>query len=483
MKQASWCLPFMLLVCAAPALGQSAAEPKNPPIPVTKLKLHPAKAPIPALKYRLMPEARDLKPGNAVTKYYRAFSPEWQFYRKDKEFPKSQDKWYEDDTKPPPEWFKFVLNFGALHEIDQGARRTYCDWEMLDALRKDGIGLLLPDIQAFREYIYLLKARARFEMLDKKFDKAVYTLQTGFSFGRHVSEGPTLIQALVGTAMTTIMLGEVEQFMQQPGAPNLYWALTDLPNPIIDLKKSLQGEKILIDSLFPGWREMVNDLKAKPFSLAEIDTLAERFHLLWHLSTSDPKGIELWNIKLGLATLTAATYPEARKFLIDQGRPKELVDKMPVTQAALLYEIYNYDRFFDDMVKWYGLPYPQMRKGTDQSEKQLKMAKAKGAIGSILATLLLPAVQKVFYAGYRTDRKVALVRCAEAIRLHAASNAGKLPASLKDITEVPVPNDPWTEKMFEYRVDGNVGTLTAGPPPGESYLPGSSWVYQITMQP
>src|SRR5258708_6081550 len=39
--------------------------------------LHPAPIPVPALKYPLLPEIRDLKPGNAALLYQRAHSPEW----------------------------------------------------------------------------------------------------------------------------------------------------------------------------------------------------------------------------------------------------------------------------------------------------------------------------------------------------------------------------------------------------------------------
>ena len=31
--------------------------------------------------------------------------------------------------------------------------------------------------------------------------------------------------------------------MQQPKCPNLYWALTDLPSPLVDLRKGVQGEQ------------------------------------------------------------------------------------------------------------------------------------------------------------------------------------------------------------------------------------------------
>ena len=46
------------------------------------------------------------------------------------------------------------------------------------------------------------------------------------------------------------MLGRVEELIQAPGSPNLYWALTDLPRPLLDLRKALQGEKLITDAEF-----------------------------------------------------------------------------------------------------------------------------------------------------------------------------------------------------------------------------------------
>jgi hypothetical protein len=477
-----WWLSLALLCRAAASM--IAGEPASPAIRVVKLKVEPASATVPALKYRLLPELRDLKPGNSVVSYYRAFSPEWQIViQRDKDFWKSIDKWHDDKSKPPPPELVFVKNFGALKELDIGARRAYCDWEMIDRLRMEGIMMLLPDIQSFRTHIVLLAARARFEMLDGKHDQALYTLQTGFTLSRHVGEGPTLIQGLVGLAMASQMIEEVELLIQQPGAPNLYWTLTDLPSPFVDLRKPIQGEKITIDSLFPGWREMLADPQATPLPAAEFDRLLTK-----HIEIGQTAGLRTansWQFKPLMALLAAKSYPEARQFLLKQGRSAKVVDEMPVSQVALLYEIYNFDRLYDEMVKWYGLPYPQTRKGVADAERQLKEAKANLIAGTFLATLLLPAVEKVFETSYRIERKLAGLRCVEAIRLYAGAHDGKLPASFKDIHEVPVPADPCTGEPFEYKVGASGAVLTAPPLRGQSVgrSIGFAWSYAITMQP
>jgi hypothetical protein len=154
---------------------------------------------------------------------------------------------------------------------------------------------------------------------------------------------------------------------------------------------------------------------------------------------------------------------------------------MSMLEAVLLHEVYTYDRLYDEMMKWQGLPYWQMRPGLEQAEKLLKQEKARGDVSAVLATLLLPAVQKVFFAQTRLDRRIAALRCVEALRMYAAAHDGRLPATLSDISEVPIPIDPVTGKAFEYKVMGEKAFLYAPPPAGETAGPGNALRYELTM--
>src|SRR5205807_2164290 len=94
-------------------------------------------------------------------------------------------------------------------------------------------------------YGTLLALRARLEMAEGQYDRAVSTLQTGFHLARHVAEVPTTTTALIGLAIAELMLRQVEDLVQAPGARNLYWALADLPRPFISLRRPLQGEMMM----------------------------------------------------------------------------------------------------------------------------------------------------------------------------------------------------------------------------------------------
>ncbi len=156
---------------------------------------------------------------------------------------------------------------------------------------------------------------------------------------------------------------------------------------------------------------------------------------------------------------------------------------MPHVQVVFLFSLAEYDRLFDEMLKWQGVPYWQARAGLEKAEQGLKQERVKeGELERLpLAGLFLPAVQKVFFATTRIDRKIAALRCIEAIRLYAAGHDGKLPGALGEITEVPIPIDPVTGKEFEYRVEEGKAVLAAPPPAGEKPSSGNYLKYELTL--
>jgi hypothetical protein len=85
-----------------------------------------------------------------------------------------------------------------------------------------------------------LQARAQFAQ--GEYDTAVGTVQNGFTMAKHLGDGPTLLQGLVGVAIGARMFRPLEQFIQEPNSPNLYWALRDLPQPFIDLTEQSEYE-------------------------------------------------------------------------------------------------------------------------------------------------------------------------------------------------------------------------------------------------
>ena len=261
MKRFFWTIFFSTIVPSI-ALARAGVG-KADEIPVRQMTLSPAGESEPALRWRLLPELRDTSPGNAVILYYRCFSPEWlTAQRRDpsavealnaaKSMPLGELKTLAQDASGPIGW---LVNSSLMKELDRAARRQYCDWDLVSRAREEGLGMLLPDIQSFRLFAPMLAVRARIALANGNFDEAQRVLQTGLALGRHLSDSPTLIQSLVAAAITQQMLEQIEEWIATPNSPNLYWCLSNLPQPFIDLRKAYEGERLLIDNLLPGFRK------------------------------------------------------------------------------------------------------------------------------------------------------------------------------------------------------------------------------------
>jgi hypothetical protein len=471
------------LVGTAGALAQEASQAPDPPsIPVVKMPLRPTTAPVPALRYTLLPELRDTTPGNAALLYYRAFSPEWLKNWLQQEMTEALDKAQtlplaELKSGPRPDALGQIAglrNAHALQEVDRAARRQYCDWDLVGRAREDGISMRLPDVQGLRHFARMLAVRARLELADGNFDKATHTLQSGMQLGRHAADAPTLVQALVGIAIANVTLNQVEEFIHTPGSPNLYWALTALPHPFVDLRRPYQGERMLIDSLLPGFREALRDPSVKPLSGAQMEELALKFAQVANEAKAEAKTL--------LFAMALKKYSTAKEFLRRHGRTDEQISELPVLQAVMLFEVAEYDRLFDEFFKWTGQPYEVQRRGLTEADRALRqLVGSLGAPGLSLPGLLLPAVHKVTEAGVKLDRRICALRCVEAIRLHAAAHDGQLPGTLAAITAVPVPGDPMTGRPFQYEVSGGAATLTAPPYGGDPASAYNSFRYEITI--
>jgi hypothetical protein len=470
MRRRALCL-VLLLAGAVTAGAQAPDAPR-------KLTLHPTAAPTPALKYVLLPELADMKPGNAALHYQRAHSFEWWSNVRRLPYYHEIGDWLDRPLQEVRDKIGFVRHFEALKAVDAGARRESCDWEMTERLRKEGIGMLLPDVQGFREYAILLAMRCRLEIADKDYADALHTLQTGLALGRHVSDMPTLISALVGNASCALMLGRVEELIQAPGSPNLYWALTDLPRPLLDLRKALQGEKLITDAEFrrrhhqPTFHmqgeKLLIDAEFPDLKTLETERLSpqaqqralKKLALLGALSGSDAGASG--DRTFGLLPLALKAYPAAKRALIAQGRKAEDVAALPVIQVILIDALQQYYRLRDDALKWANVPYPQARPHWVKLREEIR-ATAREHPGATPLLTFVPHIQRVHEATLQLDRRVAALRCVEALRLYAAAHGGKLPAKLSDITEVPVPDDPVTGKGFVYQVDGDRVTLRDPP--------------------
>ncbi len=376
----------LVLLAAAPAAADDVRS-----IP---LVLYPPAASSRPLQYPLLPELRDTIPGNAVTHYRQAIKNMKQDAPPSRDWYPALDQWMAVPLKdfPREEVAQFLKQCDTtFQEVDAGARSEDCDWGLTEELRKKGFATLLPDIQKMRAIAALLQLRIRYEIAEGRLDRAIRALQTGFAMSRHVADSPSLIGALVGVAISMIVEKRLEEFIQQPGAPDLYWPLTDLPRPFIDLRKPMQGERVAAYGSFPGLAEAVADLNAKPWAPEQVEKVVGLFREF------DDEGNAILKVKDQAEILLrlAARHEAAKKILIAQGRPKELVDAMPHVQVGMLVAMGQYDQVFDEYLKCQSLPFWEAEPAFAKAEeRQKKILEGKDGPAIPVGRVLPPAVKK-----------------------------------------------------------------------------------------
>jgi hypothetical protein len=471
----------LLALATAPAIALGDDDPKaeKPPAPKPttvldpiELRISPRPVPIPALGYRLFPLESERNPGDAAPIYIR--NSIGMTEAMSKEIGEKAAAWKELplDEFPTAEARRFVDRWkNKLDQIAFGSRRQTCSWNYtLNEQKEDALMILMPDAQAMRDWFRLLALKARVEIAEKKYDEAVRTIETGLAFGRHVGDGPFLISTLVGVACVNVMLAELDVLLAQPDAPNLYWALTALPRPVVNMRTAMENEQELGVWLVPE----ITDLD-RSRTAAEWSALLARLHTrLMHLQKTavavNGKVIEVGE-DITLPQFRAAYLPEARAYFKERNRSTE---GMSDDQVLVLSIADRYRELRDDWYKLFYLSSPEAAPYYNEPMEPKQEFK-KGPVA--MFAWLLPTIVSVKIAETRPDRKVAALRIVEALRMHAAKE-GRLPESLDEIKIVPIPIDPMTGKPFAYHREGATAVLS-GPPP-QPKQPGLT--YRITLR-
>jgi hypothetical protein len=406
-----------------------------------RLNLQPMPAPKPALRYLLLPELREMSPGNPIPNYMKCL------------------------IDPGLAASGATLGTAALKQADRAARLDKPDWQILLRMRTDGVNLLLPDLQKHRELAAGLKERFHEEVAQRRFDDALVTAKTMFAMARHVGEHPTLIGDLVGIAIASIAIGPLEEMLDQPGCPNLYWALTNLPHPFIAVDKGIEGERML---LLAELRDLDDVSPMSPDQIKKLIPHLDKLRALGNGKNPDTD-VRGW---LDARIKDEKNVQAARERLIEFGMLEERIAKFPAEQVILLDEKREYQVRRDDEMKIMVLP-------TWQVEGML--ARPKPSREPALFDFLLPAMGKVRQAQGRLEQRIGLLRCIEALRLYAAEHNGKFPEKLEDCP-VPVPPDSFTGKPFRYEVIDGTAHLRGSPPKGHEKTPVYNLHYELTIR-
>jgi hypothetical protein len=410
--------------------------------------VRPMPAPKPALRYQLLPERAELSPGNAAQGYLICFMEERiSFFGKEAVAERARYLAMPLAELPADR----LREYGgpALRQADWAARLNAVDWQYLSPGRNDRLGDVPGELGQLQVLAASLRVRLRAEVAGRRFDDAIRTAKTMFALSRHLGEHGTEVANLVGLGAAHLTLSGLEEMVQQTGCPNLYWALTDLPWPLVDLRKGIQGDHARVAGEL---RRLRDDA---PMSESDIEAFVN--HLAGILSFVREQAGKVphnlrgrWQGRLRAFATDADRLGAARRRLIEAGCAEALVRQFPPSQIILIDERREFEVQWDERTKLLGLPPWQV----DSLAGGLQ---GKDRENGLFADLL-PQTIELCRARAQLGRQIALLRHIEALRLHAASHDGKLPARLCDFS-VPLPDDPFTGKPFAYTVEGTTAHL------------------------
>lgn len=199
------------------------------------LTLSPQKAPAEPGKWTLLPPESAMIDGDAVPLYEKAIQalPD------------------EAGDEQISKWLAMPIDQMPLDQVEQGlakymdslkfvAKATKCrecKWPEWNP------GADVPNLKEYRRIAFVVRLWARMEIANGGYEGAILALQTAFGMSRHIGQAPTVLQAMVGTAIGGLACRQTSEFVQGKDAPNLYPALASLPRPFVQMEKAIETER------------------------------------------------------------------------------------------------------------------------------------------------------------------------------------------------------------------------------------------------
>jgi len=459
---------------------------------IVKLTVTPAAAPVPLLKYRLIARDIDLVSGNAVPFYYRAFLELAQGMKQvRKENGEEFDKWYATSGDESIAIANLPLDKvrKANQDLDGIVRyhasiatsRRDCDWQLgFEDLRGvDVVNFLLPEFQESRELSRVLALRTRLAVAERRYGDAIDVMRMNYRLGVDIAKPPLLICGLIGLAEASITNGTLVELIAASDSPNMYWALTELPSPLIDLGPAVRFELDFGPRVFPFIHHAETTERAPEEWNRLLKQATGDFQLIM---SNAPTSSDSVTSGLYATGLTLVGYPHAKERLIAQGMERDRVDKMAIGQVMAIYTERQYERLANGFERLWHVPFWELRKFERAAMEELKSADMRGGDADRevlpIASQLLPAISSARTAQVRLEREIAALRVIEALRMYAAEHDGKLPETLEEVTSVPLPLNPATGKPFSYRLEDATGILEL---PKSDRVTGSNRRFEIQI--
>jgi hypothetical protein len=338
----------------------------------------------------------------------------------------------------------------AYKQSAEAAKRTHCHWEspaMTLTNLADGTAVRFDELQAGREMANLLSLRANLALVEKRWDDARQDLRIGLTMASHLADGKSLLSDLVGIAITSVLMDVVYHWISIPDSPNLYWSLTELPEPWIDTRKSIRHELNTIYRSVP----LLLEMKKRSVSDAEVQLAFRQF--IQQSKPLSPLEAMQWQGASVLLQLTR--YPQARDYLLKNGYGENQVKALGKMQTLAMQMLHEYDAEREPILQALCLPTHQgLPRLEEWAKEHKKRVEKTDNLFLRIHGLSTPSFIKVWHAQARLERLMVTLRAVELLRAQR-----KFPAKWAELDSGLI--DPVTGKPLDdwYHLEENRAVL------------------------
>ena len=231
------CFLILLFVSSFTLAGSKA-------LPWIELNVQPSVETKTDSQIRLLPKDSELIEGDAVPLYKKALDSIPKDFDSQK-FANWRKLPNDSEQLPVKEIETELKNLKpTIDLLNQAAKCKQCNWPPItpgQMTQKD-----LDELAVYRQLSFILDVQAKIQIIHEQYDQAIETLKTNLKMANNLGGAPYLNYAMVGITIEVINLQRIEEMMQTKNAPNLFYALKNLPQPLADINKAI---KVEIDNL------------------------------------------------------------------------------------------------------------------------------------------------------------------------------------------------------------------------------------------
>ena len=439
------------------AAGVCAEEPTT-----IKLTLHPQAIEDHGPSRPLLPEAPDLKPGNAAVVLLRMPWGETGFMTNEYRNLFDNPPLALDD----PRLTDFPFDRFAA-QMRRAAFMKDADWDYpIDDEPLDGI--LLSDASGLRVFVGTgMSVWVTQQIAKGDLNGAREGVLVQFACARHLGQTRFIVIQMITAGIADQAFDGLERIVGAPGSPNLHRAIELLPNSLGRSIEALQWEAVIEERSMPMLRTGIPEPGDDAAWTRVLDGWLDR----WMSYEDTPTPEKSAALRARMATAGREAFATVAPADIDLKRASD-------DEIAMRFLLVTFRQIHQTAESAWRLEGPEAIAAL--VELDARVNRLQPTMGEGLLSYLANPL-KWYLPIHRFGRRARMLEVVEALRDAAARNGGRFPASLVDVP-ARVPPDPFTGKPFLYvpSEDGRSARLATPPIPGVDE-PRFSRIYELTL--